>query len=49
VPRLWEPLPQGTRAQRLRGEVQPAYLIAVILVKGRAGLAEFTDAAVARS
>jgi len=47
VPRLWEPLaakhapPNGYAAK-----FSLPYLIAVILVKGRAGLAEFTDAAV---
>jgi 2-methylcitrate dehydratase PrpD len=47
VPRLWEPLaakhvpPNGYAAK-----FSLPYLIAVILVKGRAGLAEFTDTAV---
>ena len=47
VPRLWEPLaakhapPNGYAAK-----FSLPYLIAVILVKGRAGLAEFADAAV---
>jgi 2-methylcitrate dehydratase PrpD len=47
VPRLWEPLaakhapPNGYAAK-----FSLPYLIAVVLVKGRAGLAEFTDAAV---
>lgn len=47
VPRLWEPLaakhapPNGYAAK-----FSLPYLVAVILVKGRAGLAEFTDAAV---
>jgi 2-methylcitrate dehydratase PrpD len=47
VPRLWEPLaakhapPNGYAAK-----FSLPYLIAVILVKGRAGLTEFTDAAV---
>jgi 2-methylcitrate dehydratase PrpD len=47
VPRLWEPLaakhapPNGYAAK-----FSLPYLIAVILVKGRAGLAEFTDGAV---
>ena len=47
VPRLWEPLaakhapPNGYAAK-----FSLPYLIAVILIKGRAGLAEFTDAAV---
>jgi 2-methylcitrate dehydratase PrpD len=47
VPRLWEPLaakhapPNGYAAK-----FSLPYLIAVILVKGRAGLAEFSDAAV---
>jgi 2-methylcitrate dehydratase PrpD len=47
VPRLWEPLaakhapPNGYAAK-----FSLPYLLAVILVKGRAGLAEFTDAAV---
>ncbi len=46
VPRLWEPLaakhapPNGYAAK-----FSLPYLVAVILVKGRAGLAEFTDAA----
>jgi 2-methylcitrate dehydratase PrpD len=48
VPRLWEPLaakhapPNGYAAK-----FSLPYLLAVILVKGRAGLAEFTDAAAA--
>jgi 2-methylcitrate dehydratase PrpD len=47
LPRLWEPLaskqapPNGYAAK-----FSLPYLVAVILVKGRAGLAEFTDAAV---
>jgi 2-methylcitrate dehydratase PrpD len=47
VPRLWEPLaakhapPNGYAAK-----FSLPYLVAVMLVKGRAGLAEFTDAAV---
>ncbi len=47
VPRLWEPLaakhapPNGYAAK-----FSLPYLVAVILVKGRAGLAEFTDEAV---
>ena len=47
VPRLWEPLaakhapPNGYAAK-----FSLPYLVAVILVKGRAGLAEFEDAAV---
>jgi 2-methylcitrate dehydratase PrpD len=47
VPRLWEPLaakqapPNGYAAK-----FSLPYLVAVILVKGRAGLAEFTDGAV---
>src|SRR4029450_9601016 len=47
VPRLWEPLaakpppPKGYAAK-----FSLPYLVAVILVKGRAGLAEFEDAAV---
>ena len=47
VPRLWEPLaakhapPNGYAAK-----FSLPYLLAVILVKGRAGLAEFTDEAV---
>ena len=48
LPRLWEPLaskhapPNGYAAK-----FSLPYLVAVILVKGRAGLAEFEDAAVA--
>ena len=48
VPRLWEPLavkqapPNGYAAK-----FSLPYLVAVALVKGRAGLAEFTDAAAA--
>ncbi len=47
VPRLWEPLaakhgPQNGYAAKF----SLPYLVAVILVKGRAGLAEFTDEAV---
>ena len=48
VPRLWEPLaakhapPNGYAAK-----FSLPYLIAVVLVKGRAGLAEFTDEAAA--
>lgn len=48
VPRLWEPLaakqapPNGYAAK-----FSLPYLVAVVLVKGRAGLAEFTDAAAA--
>ena len=47
VPRLWEPLaakhapPNGYAAK-----FSLPYLVAVVLVKGRAGLAEFTDEAV---
>jgi 2-methylcitrate dehydratase PrpD len=47
VPRLWEPLaakhapPNGYAAK-----FSLPYLVAVMLVKGRAGLAEFTEAAV---
>jgi 2-methylcitrate dehydratase PrpD len=47
VPRLWEPLaakhapPNGYAAK-----FSLPYLLATILVRGRAGLAEFTDAAV---
>ena len=47
MPRLWEPLaskhapPNGYAAK-----FSLPYLVSVILVKGRAGLAEFEDAAV---
>ena len=47
VPRLWEPLAQK-RAPRngYAAKFSLPYLLAVILVKGRAGLAEFEDEAV---
>jgi len=47
VPRLWEPL--TTKRQPPNGyaaKFSLPYLVAVILVKGRAGLTEFTDEAV---
>src|SRR5207247_8806347 len=47
VPRLWEPLAaKHTPPNGYAAKFSLPYLIAVILVKGRAGLAEFTDAAV---
>jgi 2-methylcitrate dehydratase PrpD len=47
VPRLWEPLAaKHAPANGYAAKFSLPYLIAVILVKGRAGLAEFTDAAV---
>ncbi len=47
VPRLWEPL-QGKRTPQngYAAKFSLPYLLAVILVKGRAGLAEFEDDAV---
>jgi 2-methylcitrate dehydratase PrpD len=47
VPRLWEPL-DAKRAPRngYAGKFSLPYLLAVVLVKGRAGLAEFTNDAV---
>ncbi|MGH7265920.1 MAG: MmgE/PrpD family protein, partial [Candidatus Rokuibacteriota bacterium] len=48
VPRLWEPLADKQRPPNgYAAKFSLPYLVAVILVKGRAGLAEFTDAAVA--
>ncbi len=47
VPRLWEPLAaKHTPPNGYAAKFSLPYLVAVILVKGRAGLAEFTDAAV---
>jgi 2-methylcitrate dehydratase PrpD len=47
VPRLWEPLAaKHAPANGYAAKFSLPYLIAVVLVKGRAGLAEFTDAAV---
>ena len=47
VPRLWEPLAaKHTPPNGYAAKFSLPYLIAVIMVKGRAGLAEFTDAAV---
>jgi 2-methylcitrate dehydratase PrpD len=47
VPRLWEPLAaKHAPANGYAAKFSLPYVIAVILVKGRAGLAEFTDAAV---
>ena len=47
VPRLWEPLAaKHTPPNGYAAKFSLPYLIAVILVKGRAGLAEFTDAPV---
>jgi 2-methylcitrate dehydratase PrpD len=47
VPRLWEPLAAKHRPQNgYAAKFSLPYLIAVMLVKGRAGLAEFTDEAV---
>ena len=47
VPRLWEPLAAKHRPQNgYAAKFSLPYLIAVILVTGRAGLAEFTDEAV---
>jgi 2-methylcitrate dehydratase PrpD len=48
VPRLWEPLADKRRPPNgYAAKFSLPYLVAVVLVKGRAGLAEFTDAAVA--
>jgi 2-methylcitrate dehydratase PrpD len=48
VPRLWEPLAGKHRpANGYAAKFSLPYLIAVILVKGKAGLAEFTDGAAA--
>ena len=47
VPRLWEPLTAKRRPPNgYAAKFSLPYLLAVILVKGRAGLAEFTDEAV---
>jgi 2-methylcitrate dehydratase PrpD len=47
VPRLWEPLAaKHTPGNGYAAKFSLPYLLAVILVKGRAGLAEFNDAAV---
>jgi 2-methylcitrate dehydratase PrpD len=47
VPRLWEPLAQKHAPPNgYAAKFSLPYLLAVILVKGRAGLAEFTDDAV---
>jgi 2-methylcitrate dehydratase PrpD len=47
LPRLWEPLDAKQRPQNgYAAKFSLPYLIAVILAKGRAGLAEFTDEAV---
>ena len=47
VPRLWEPLAAKHRpANGYAAKFSLPYLLAVILVKGRASLAEFTDEAV---
>ena len=47
VPRLWEPLAAKHRPQNgYAAKFSVPYLVAVILVKGKAGLAEFTDEAV---
>ncbi|MGH7279441.1 MAG: MmgE/PrpD family protein, partial [Candidatus Rokuibacteriota bacterium] len=47
VPRLWEPLAAKHRPPNgYAAKFSLPYLVAVILVKGRAGLAEFTDEAV---
>jgi len=46
VPRLWEPLEAKRRPPNgYAAKFSLPYLVAVILVKGRAGLAEFTDQA----
>ncbi len=46
VPRLWEPLAAKRRPPNgYAAKFSLPYLVAVILVKGRAGLAEFTDEA----
>lgn len=47
VPRLWEPLAAKQSPQNgYAAKFSLPYLVAIILVKGRAGLAEFTDEAV---
>jgi 2-methylcitrate dehydratase PrpD len=47
VPRLWEPLAAKRRPPNgYAAKFSLPYLVAVMLVKGRAGLAEFTDTAV---
>lgn len=47
VPRLWEPLPAKRKPQNgYAAKFSLPYLVAVILVTGKAGLAEFTDEAV---
>ena len=47
VPRLWEPLAAKRRPQNgYAAKFSLPYLVAVILTKGQAGLAEFTDEAV---
>jgi 2-methylcitrate dehydratase PrpD len=47
VPRLWEPLAAKRRPPNgYAAKFSLPYLVAVILVRGRAGLAEFTDEAV---
>jgi len=47
VPRLWEPLAAKQRPPNgYAAKFSLPYLVAVMLVKGRAGLAEFTDEAV---
>ncbi len=47
VPRLWEPLAAKRRPQNgYAAKFSLPYLVAVILTKGKAGLAEFTDEAV---
>jgi 2-methylcitrate dehydratase PrpD len=47
VPRLWEPLAaKHTPPNGYAAKFSLPYLVAVMLVKGRAGLAEFSDAAV---
>ena len=47
VPRLWEPLAAKRRPPNgYAAKFSLPYLVAVMLVKGRAGLAEFTDEAV---
>src|SRR5262249_44066375 len=48
LPRLWEPLDAKRRPPNgYAAKFSLPYLLAVILIKGRAGLAEFTDEAVA--
>ena len=48
LPRLWEPIDAKRRPSNgYAAKFSLPYLIAVILVKGRAGLAEFTDSAAA--